>query len=109
MIIYLLVTACIVLTGIGQLLLKIGANNKNNSWSMFINPFTVTGYLLILSVTVFTVLALKVIDLKLLYALMALNYIILLALSKLVLNEPLTKNKIIATLLIFLGVAIFNL
>lgn len=109
MIRYLLVTACIIFTSIGQLFLKLGTVNRKESVRLFINPFTVTGYLSILSVTVFTVLALKDVNLKVLYAFMALSYILLLILSKIVLNEPLTKNKILATLIIFAGVIIFNL
>jgi multidrug transporter EmrE-like cation transporter len=109
MIAHLYIAACIMLTGIGQLFLKMGAKNKKNPGNIFLNPFTLIGYLLILSATVFTVLALKTVDLKVLYALMALNYIVLLALSKIILDESITVNKFIATVLVFTGVVIFNI
>lgn len=109
MIYYLFVAACIVLTGTGQLFLKMGARNKKGSGNIFMNPSTLIGYLMILSATVFTVLALKAVDLKVLYALMALNYIILLVLSKIALNEWITVNKLTATMLVFVGIVIFNM
>jgi multidrug transporter EmrE-like cation transporter len=109
MIAYRFAAACIVLTGAGQLLLKLGATGKKGSGNIYLNAYSAAGYLMILSVTVFTVLALRSIDLKVLYALMALNYILLLALSRVILHEPITVNKLAATLLIFAGVIVFNL
>lgn len=100
---------CIVLTGTGQLFLKLGATDKKGLRSMFLNAYTMLGYLMILLVTIFSVLALRTISLKLLYTLMAMNYVILLLLSRAVLKEPITPNKIFATMLVFAGVIVFNI
>jgi len=105
--IYLLL--CIVFTSIGQVLLKIGSRSKYGGIMTYLNTYTVCGYLSLFLVTIFSVLALKGFELKLLYVLMSLNFVLIMGLSKIVLGEPVTGRKIIATVLICLGIVIFNL
>jgi multidrug transporter EmrE-like cation transporter len=106
---YIYVPLCIILTSMGQLFLKIGARGKNNIRSMFLNPYAITGYVLLAVVTVCAVLALNSVDLKLFYALMSLNYVVVILLSNVILNEPLSYNKIVATSLIVIGIIVFNM
>ena len=106
---YIYAAVCVILTGLGQVLLKLGARNRKNVLSLFLNPFTIMGYVLFIIVTVCTVLALGGIELKALYTIMSLSYIIVIAFSKLILNEPISNNKIFATILIVIGVVVFNL
>lgn len=104
---YLLVAVCILLTGMGHVLLKAGA--RKNNISPYFNAYSISGYILLLAVTICSVLALKAIDLKLLYAAMSLSYAVVLALSSILLREKLTVRGLAATLMIIAGVAIFNL
>lgn len=105
---YYLTILVVLLTGIGQVLLKIGAM-KGGKIEVYINPSTLAGYGIFLIVTMCTIYILQVIDLKTLYAFMSLNPIVVMVLSVLVLNETLTKNKVIAVGLIFCGLLVFNL
>jgi drug/metabolite transporter (DMT)-like permease len=108
MIYYYLALAAVLLTGAGQVLLKIGAG-KDGTWGMYTNPATLAGYGLFLVVTICTIYALQVMDLKTLYALMSLNPLVVMVLSVLVLKETLTTNKVIAVGLIFCGLLVFSL
>lgn len=108
MIYYYLALAAMLFTGVGQILLKIGAR-KGGTMQMYTNPATLAGYGLFLVVTICSIYALQVIELKTLYALMSLNPLVVMVLSVLVLKETLTKNKVIAVGLIFCGQLVFNL
>ncbi len=96
----------ITLTAIAQILLKIGSNDTN---SIYLNRFSISGYFVFLVVTLLGILALKGLDLKLYYALTSLNYLLILIFSNIVLKEEITKNKIIGVMLIVWGIIIFNL
>lgn len=108
MIYYYLAFLAVFLTSIAQVLLKIGAR-KSGTTQIYINPATLSGYGLFLIVTICTIYALQVIELKTLYALMSLNPLVVMVLSFFVLNETITKNKVIAVGLIFCGLLVFNL
>ena len=109
MIYYLFAMLAIVLTGVSQTLLKLGARNDNTPLSVYLNPATMTGYLVLLIVTICSVFALQGLELKLFYALASLNYVIVVVLSGIVLKEGLSMNKVVAVCLIALGVVVFNL
>ena len=112
MIYYYLAVAAVLLTGAGQVLLKIGARKgagKGGMWGVYTHPATLVGYGMFLVVTICTIYALQGMDLKTLYALMSLNPLVVMVLSVFVLNESLTKNKLIAVGLIFCGLLVFNI
>jgi uncharacterized membrane protein len=106
---YYYAALCVILIGLGQVFLKLGAKNRKNVASLFLNPFTIIGYALFVIVTICTVLALEDIELKALYTIMSFSYILIIVFSKLFLGESISTNKIAATVLIVLGVVIFNL
>jgi drug/metabolite transporter (DMT)-like permease len=108
MIYYYLALAAVLFNGAGQVLLKIGAR-KSGTWRIYINPATLAGYCMFLVVTICTIYALQVMDLKTLYALMSLNPLVVMVLSFFVLKETPTKDKVIAVGLIFCGLLVFNL
>jgi drug/metabolite transporter (DMT)-like permease len=108
MIYYYLALAAVLLTGAGQVLLKIGAR-KGGTWGVYINPATLAGYGMFLMVTICAIYALQGMELKTLYALMSVNPLVVMVLSVFVLKENLTKNKLIAVGLIFCGLLVFNL
>ncbi|WP_048067635.1 EamA family transporter [Methanospirillum hungatei] len=111
--IFLLLFLTVFFTGIGQVLLKIGAmykGNKNDSiFTAYFNPYTIIAYGSILLVTIINVYILKIIPLKLLYAIASLNLVVIVLFSWLLLHEKVTLKKIGACILIFLGIIIFNI
>jgi drug/metabolite transporter (DMT)-like permease len=99
----------IVLTGVGQVVLKIGSNKNQKFWDPYLNPVSIAGYCLYLISTVFLFYSLKEIPLKLLAAVSSLNFIIVLLMSGIFLNEHITRIKFLAVALIMTGVIIFNI
>jgi len=55
------------------------------------------------------VYALRNLPLKVFYSLTALNFVVVLGLSAVFLNEEVSRNKVVAIGLIVLGVVVFNL
>ena len=108
---YLLVAGAIVLTGISQVLLKIGSGyaESNRRLAVYLNAPVCLAYVLYILVTVLNTYAMTVLPLKVVYTFGSLNYLIVLFFSGLILKEPVTRKKITAAILISLGVIIFNL
>jgi len=109
-----LITAllAVLLTGISQTFLKIGADmgvQNNRLLGSYLNLPTITAYGLLLLVTVLSVYALRDLPLKVFYSLTSLNFIVVLVLSSVFLGEEVSRDKIIAMGIIFIGTAIFNL
>ena len=100
----------IVATGLSQTLLKIGANYslRKKFITAYANSYTIIVYILYSLTTIFTVYALKEIQLNLLYAATSFKFILMLILSKLLLNEKIDNRKIVAVGCIVLGIRIFN-
>ena len=109
MIYYAFAMLSILLTGVSQVLLKIGARNTNTPMEAYLNPATAAGYFMFLIVTICAVFALQGLELKLLYALTSLNYVVVMVLSGVVLKEELNMDKLRAVGLIVIGVVVFNL
>lgn len=101
----------VLLTGISQTLLKMGAQKKfekEGSMAAYLNPYAVTAYGLFLMVTLFSVNALREIPLKVFYSFTALNLLVVLVFSHFLLKEDVTIKQIVGVGLIFFGVLIFN-
>lgn len=113
MIIALSLALCaVLLTGISQTLLKVGADSgtgRNRFLDPYLNFPTITAYVLLLLVTVLSVYALRDLPLKVFYSLTALNFIVVLGLSVVFLGEEVSRDRIAAIGLIVLGVVVFNL
>jgi small multidrug resistance pump len=102
----------ILLTGISQMLLKMGARKEykiEGSMTVYLNSYVVTAYGLFLAVTLLSVNALRGIPLKVFYSLTALNFLVVLAFSRFVLKETVGRKQIFAVSLIILGIVIFNM
>ena len=108
----ILVFLAVLLTGISQVLLKIGSAHQGKRRKSFLdaylNLYTITAYGLLLLVTVISVIALKEIPLKVFYAIASLNYIVVIGFSHLILKERISKKMVFALGLIVCGVLIFN-
>ncbi|WP_430175368.1 EamA family transporter [Paenibacillus favisporus] len=99
----------ILINSFAQVLLKIGANKISKKFGITINIQTILGYFLFFISTILSVYLLKFIDLKNFTIIIALNYVGAIVLSYLILRESFTKQKIISTIMIILGVIIFNI
>jgi len=107
-----LVFLAVFLTGISQLLLKLGSRNRGASaqfFSAYLNVYTISAYIIFLAVTAISVIALIEVPLKLLYTITSLNFVIVAFLSWVILKEKITRNMIIAIVLICIGTIIFNI
>jgi small multidrug resistance pump len=98
----------ITLTGVSQVLLKIGTRYNKMPLTTYLNPASITGYGLFLIVTICSVLALQGLDLKFFYALASLNYGVTAAFSRLFLHESFDRRKVFAILIVMLGIVVFN-
>ena len=101
--------AIIIFTGCSQILLKIGANKARDVFRLFINPYTFIAYVLYLLVTILTVYALRTTALNMFYAITSAKFIIVVILSRVVIGENLNKRKVVAVILIVIGVIIFSM
>ena len=106
---YMALALCIVLTSIAQLLLKFGASNKQTVSHSFVNRSTLGGYGLLAVVTIISVYAMQVIELKVVTAWVSATYLLVVLLARTVLKEPLTIMKMVGCGLITLGGVIFSL
>ncbi len=107
-----LVFVAVLLTGISQVLLKIGAvhhgDQKDSVLAAYLNLSVMTAYALLVFVTVITVIALREVSLKMVYAIMSLNFVVVTVLSHGILKERIGKRMIFALALIISGVLVFN-
>jgi multidrug transporter EmrE-like cation transporter len=102
----------VLLTGISQVLLKIGSqkgSKKEQFLAVYLNIHTLAAYGLLLIVTVISVIALREIQLKVFYAIASLNFVVVLVLSWALLREIINKEKILAICLIITGIWVFNI
>ena len=108
-----LVFLSVILTGISQVLLKFGSahqgKQKDSILAAYLNLPTIIAYGLLLFVTVIVVIALTEVPLKMAYAIASLSFVVVAGLSWGILKEKITKNMVIAIMLIVLGIVIFNI
>ena len=107
-----LVFSAVLLSGISQVLMKIGSahqGKRNGSiLAAYLNLPTLFAYGLLLFVTGISVIALKEIPLKTFYAISSLGFVVVMGLSWGLLREKITRDMIIALVLISSGVIFFN-
>jgi small multidrug resistance pump len=102
----------VIITGISQVLLKIGAGKEERNrlfFSSYLNLPTLTAYGLLFVVTVIAIIVLQGMPLKLFYAIASLNFVIVLVLSWSILKERINPAEICAVFIIVSGVLVFNL
>jgi len=101
----------ILITSISQIFLKIGANEKNNEnvFKSFFNIWTITGYFFVLFSTLLSLFALQKLELKTTVFLLPLGIIFVGLFSFFILKEKLSKYKIVGSIVIIIGIIIFNI
>lgn len=114
----LLLTAS-TLTVIGEVLLKLGVNavsqrvgafslDPNVLWATFTEWRVILGFVLVFGGALFWLGVIARVNLSFAYPLLALNYVIILIPSRLLLNETITPTKIIGAVIVVLGVIVIT-
>jgi drug/metabolite transporter (DMT)-like permease len=114
----LLLTAS-TLTVIGEILLKLGVNAVSQRvgafsldphilWATFTEWRVILGFVLVFGGALFWLGVIARVNLSFAYPLLALNYVIILIPSRLLLNETITPTKVIGALIVVVGVIVIT-
>lgn len=99
-----------ILSSFSQILLKKSAQKKKKSiWGEYLNPYVILGYAITVTCMFLMVIAYRGIPFKYGAVLESLVYLYIMVLSRMFLNEKLTKKKIAGNIIIVVGVIIFSL
>ena len=97
----------ILLTTVGQVFLKLGADKAGDA--RLINGHVLFAYILFLITVLLSYFLMKIIDMKYFTVIMSLNYVTVVVAAKMFLSEEIKKDRIVGTILITLGVVVFLL
>lgn len=114
----LLITAS-ALTVTGEVLLKIGINHVTSQvgafsldprvlWATFTDWRVILGFALVFGGAIFWLGVISRVDLSFAYPLLALNYVIILIPSRILLNEAVSPVRLIGALIIVIGVIVIT-
>ena len=95
----------ILLTAIGQILLKMGADRTDSD--QFYNGFVVTGYIVFSITVLLSYHLMKVVPLKYFTVIMSTSYVAVMLAARIYLQEPIKRDRFIGTALIAIGVFVF--
>ena len=102
----------VLLTGMSQTILKWAAG-RDGKFGGFLGDYLklpiLCAYTIFVLVTICSVLALREMDLKVFYALMGLNFVVVVIFSAIFLKEKVNPRVIGSVILIIFGVVVFNL
>jgi drug/metabolite transporter (DMT)-like permease len=100
----------VVLASVGQILMKLGAlrSRARRLIASLLDPYSVAGYALMLTSTITSTIALKVLPLKVTVSLLPLGYVIVVLLSRLVLGERMRRGQLFGMFIILAGIILFN-
>jgi len=107
---YLIFMFSVFAASLAQILLKMSANKvHSNKIREYFNIYVIIGYGIFFCSTMLTIIAYREVSLKSGPILNATGYIFVLILSRVLLKEKITKHKMLGTLLILVGIIVFNL
>lgn len=107
---YILILLSALITAGSQILLKISANKKHKHYIFeYVNLDVMISYVGYIVVLIVNVIIYTKMDYRFGVVINSLSTVLILFLSKLILNETLTKKKIIGNAMIILGIACFSL
>lgn len=101
----LIIVLIVIMTALGQLLLKIGAST--NHASIYFNKFVILGYILFVVVLMLSYYLMLTLSLKYFTVIMSVNYVVVMLSAGLFLKDRLTSKKILGTVLVVAGVCVF--
>ena len=105
---YIAVALVILSMGIGQILLKKGAEAGNNWLSSFFSVYTLMGYGIYFLASMSNIYALQGLLLKHVTAWIGFSYIVVVMLSRLILGEHVNRQRMLGCVLIAVGVFVFS-
>jgi len=113
--VFLTLLLAICLTVVGELLLKAGMNHVglfSFRWEVLLRTFTnwqvLAGFAFIFAGSIFWLVVISRIELSVAYPMLGLSYVMTVIASWLFLNERLTWQKVVGSLVICLGVALVS-
>lgn len=107
---YLLIILSVSIASFSQILLKIGANKKYDTFiKQYLNPYVIIGYIMTFGSMALTIIAYKGLEYKIVPLMESLGYVFVMFLSRLFFKEKLTAKKILGTALILIGIVIYNI
>jgi len=104
----ILLIVSVAVASVSQIILKMSASQQHESViKEYLNIKVILGYGMMVISTVLTVFAFKGLDYKNGPIIESIGYIFIMILSKIILNEKITKKKLIGNALILCGIAVF--
>lgn len=104
----IIMVCSVFVASISQILLKISANKNHLSlFKEYFNLYVILGYILLFISTILTIVAFGGMDYKNGPLIESLGYLFVMILSYFILNEQITKKKIIGNVLILIGIFIY--
>lgn len=104
----MLLVFSVFLSSCSQIMLKISANKRYESKLYeYLNPHVIIAYSIFFLSTIITVFSYKGIQLKYGSIIESIGYVFVLILSKMILNEKITKNKVMGIFMIIIGIVVF--
>lgn len=96
----------ILLTAVGQVLLKKGANLSKK---LFFNRYVFLGYSTFIIVILFSTILMKYLQLKYIAIIVSFNYLVTMIFATILLKEKITRKTVLACIIVVLGSVVFNL
>lgn len=107
---YFIALLAVIMTAGSQILLKMAARHaKHETWRLYLNGYTIISYISLVVVTLLNLYAYKYIPLKAAVVLLPLTLIMVVLFSVLILHEKLTHQQMVGSVVIMVGLVIFNL
>lgn len=98
----------VIISSFSQALLKISANKKHETViKEYLNFYVVCGYCLFLGCVLLSSFAYKGIQFKQGAVLESMGYVFILTIDRIVFNQRISKNKLIGSAIIILGILVF--
>lgn len=105
---WLALFGAVILSSVSQMLLKKAAGIKyNNALREYLNPWVISGYMLLALSTICVIFAFKGVDFKNGPVIESLGFPLVMILGRIFYGEKLTRNKLMGMGLIMLGVVIY--
>lgn len=106
----LVVITSVFVASISQVILKSSANEEQNTiWQMFVNKKVFFAYFLLFLTTFVNVIVYKNLTVTLIVILETLGYIFVPTISYFALKEEFSRNQIIGSIIIILGILIYSI
>lgn len=108
---YLSASIGVIFTAAAQVLLKIGANKTKNKKliTKYINVYVITGYIVFLGVTLLNLYAYQYLPLKMTVVFLPFTFLLVGLFSFGILKEEFNRKQLISSVIIVVGVVVYNL